>query len=223
MNFRRLFVVVSSLACLIAVAGEFGSMFICGAKYPGYSQMRDTLSHLGASASPVSAPQSTWWVIMGVLMILFGMGLRTAFPEGDRKAGLASWLIILYGLGEGLGSGLFKADRIAGGLSTSALIHDIVGGIGVAAILFLPLLMRKVVSRKAFPFFERMSWIILIGGFLTIGLFLFRYSSNASNVLSVNKGLWQRLFLLNTYTYFCTIAVIMLLKGKRTASGARPS
>ena len=223
MRNRRLFTVLSALACLIAVAGEFTTMFLYGARYPGYSQMRDTLSHLGASASPVSAQVSAWWVIMGALMILFGIGIRSTFRGGGRNAGRSAWLVILYGLGEGFGSGLFKADRIAGELSASAFIHDIVGGIGVAAILLLPLFMRKIVSREAFPFFERMSRIIFIGGFITIGLFLFRYSSNSENFLSLNKGLWQRLFLLNTYTYFSTIAVIMLLKGKGTASGAGPS
>jgi hypothetical protein len=206
---------IASVACLLAVAGEAVTMFVFGSQYPGYSQLKNTMSSMGASVSPVSNQISTWWVMMGILLILFGAGVKIAFSEKGRYAGWASWLIILYGAGEGLGSGLFKADRFAGGLTTSALIHDIVGGIGVIAILILPLVMQKVIPKNAFPFFSRMSRIIFICGILTILLFLFRYSSNKDNFLAVNKGLWQRLFMLNTYLYMATIAIIMLLPGRK--------
>jgi L-asparagine transporter-like permease len=87
-----------------------------------------------------------------------------------------------------------------------------VGGIGVIAILILPMVMKKVVPKNTFPFFNRMSNIIFACGILTILLFLFRYSSSKDNILSLYKGLWQRLFMLNTYIYMATIALIMLLK-----------
>jgi hypothetical protein len=209
---KALYIGISSMACFLAVAGEAVTMFVFGSQYPGYSQLKNTMSSMGASVSPVSNQISTWWVMMGILLIIFGAGVKIAFSEKGRPAGWASWLIILYGAGEGLGSGLFKADRIVGVLTTSALIHDLVGGIGVIAILILPMVMKKVVPKNTFPFFNRMSNIIFACGILTILLFLFRYSSSKDNILSLYKGLWQRLFMLNTYIYMATIALIMLLK-----------
>jgi len=136
------FIIISSVACMIACIGEFVTIFAFGVHYPGYSHLKDTMSLLGTSVSFVSNEISIWWVIMGVLFILFGMGLKKAFEEKGGIAKLASWLIILYGIGEGIGSGLFKADRTANGLTTSAIIHDITGGIGVAAILVFPFIMQ---------------------------------------------------------------------------------
>ncbi len=179
------------------------------------TSLKDTMSILGASVSPVAHAASIWWVIMGLLLIFFGIGFRKAFSEKGLFAKGASWLIILYGFGEGIGSGAFKANHIVNGLTTSLLIHDILGGIGVAAILLLPLIMQKVVEKNENPVFFRMSKIIFITGIITVLLFLFRYLPDENNFLSVYKGLWQRLFMLNTYIYLTTIAILMIKKGSK--------
>jgi hypothetical protein len=206
------FIIFSAIACIIACFGEFVFMFILGSYFPGYNQLKDTMSSLGASISPVSNQISLWWVIMGVLLIFFGIGIRMAFNNNRKHTNVASWLIILYGFGEGLGSGLFKANHTVTGVTNSAIIHDALGGIGVAAILVLPLFMVKVIPKNEAPGFYRMSRIIFVTGLLTVALFLFRYSSDPNNVLLVYKGLWQRLFMLNTYVYLTTIAAWIIKK-----------
>jgi hypothetical protein len=205
-------ILVSAVACIIASIGEFISIFVLGLYYPGYNQWTDTMSSLGASISPVSDIISTWWIIMGVLFIFFGIGYKKAFQDKGKNAGIASLLIILYGLGEGIGSGSFKADHIADVPTTMAIIHDILGGIGVTAILAFPLIVRKVITKEEMPGFSIMSKIIFVLGILSIILFLFRFSSDPNNFLSVYKGLWQRLFMLNTYIYLSTIAIIIIRK-----------
>lgn len=196
-------------ACFIASIGEFVSIFALGQFYPGYSQLKDTMSALGASVSPVSNIISTWWVIMGFLMIFFGLMFKRAFQENGRYVSLASWLIVLYGFGEGIGSGAFKANFVAGEFTSSAIVHDFLGGIGVVAILLLPLVMLKVISRAKMPRFHRMSKIMFVTGIVTILLFLFRFSTSDHSFLAEYKGLWQRLYMLNTYIYLATVAVIM--------------
>ncbi len=204
------YITSSALACIIACIGEFVFLFILGAYYRGYSQLKDTMSSLGASDSPVSDVISIWWIIMGVLFIFFGTGFKKAFSDKGWYAKLASWLIIIYGLGEGIGSGAFKADHVATGLTAFAIIHDIVGGIGVLAVLLLPLVMQKVVVKYEMPVFYRMSQLVFITGIITILLFLFRYSPDKNNFFAIYKGLWQRLFMLNTYIYMTTIAVLII-------------
>jgi hypothetical protein len=204
------YIVISSAACMLACLGEFLALFIFGGRYPGYSQLKDTMSALGASASPVSAIMSAWWVMMGILMIFFATGFRITFSDKGRYAVIASVLIACYGFGEGIGSGMFKADHLQTALTTTAVMHDILGGIGVASILILPLVMLKVIPKIENRSFYRMSQIILITGFLTVSLFLFRYSSSENNILSEYKGLWQRLFMLNSYIYLFVLAVIMM-------------
>jgi hypothetical protein len=205
---------ISAVACIIACIGEFVTIFVFGSLYPGYNQMKDTMSALGASISPVSEEISTWWIMMGFLLIFFGTGFKKAFSDKGIPARIASWLIILYGFGEGIGSGAFKADYIENALATSAIIHDILGGIGVASILIFPFIMLRVIPKKESPAFYRMSQIIFITGFITIFLFLFRYSSDENNFFSIYKGIWQRLFMLNTYIYLSTISILIIKRQK---------
>ena len=206
------YIIVSAVACIIVCIGEFVTLFVFGAYYPGYNHLKDTMSVLGASVSPVADEISLWWVIVGIFLIFFGTGFRKAFSEKGLYAKGASWLIMLYGFGEGIGSGAFKANHIANELTISGIIHNIFGGIGVTAILLLPLIMQKVVTKNEMPVFFRMSKIIFITGIITVLLFLFRYLSNENNFFTVYKGLWQRLFMLNTYTYLTTIAILMIRK-----------
>jgi hypothetical protein len=208
------YITASAVAGIIACVGEFATLFILGSYCPGYSQLKDSMSLLGSSASSVSEEISAWWIIMGVLMIFFGTGFKKAFSEKRGYATFAALLIIIYGLGEGIGSGAFKLDHAADRFITPALIHNTLGGIGVVAILLLPCIMIKVITRSEMPSFYRMSQVVFVTGIITILLFLFRYSPDNTGFLMVYKGLWQRLFMLNTYIYLSAIAVIMIKKQK---------
>jgi hypothetical protein len=198
----------------VACIGGFAAMYILGARYPGYSQMKNTMSALGASVSPVSLEISLCWIITGVLIIFFGTGFYKAYSWKGKYASIAAWLIILYGFGDEIGSGAFKADHIAKGLTTSLIFHNAIGGIGVAAILLLPLIMQKVITKDQRPAFCTISKIAFISGIVTVGLFLFRYSVNENNFFAIYKGIWQRLFVLNTYIYLIVIAVVMIIEAK---------
>ena len=206
------YITFSAVTCIMVCIGEFVALFVFGTFYPGYNHLKDTMSSLGASGSPVSDEISIWWVTMGVLIIFFGTGFNRAFSEKGVYAKVAAWLIMLYGFGEGIGSGAFKANHIINELSVSGIIHDTLGGIGVTAILLLPLIMQKVITKNEIPAFYRMSQIVFITGIIIELLFSFRYSSNVNNFFKIYKGVWQRLFLLNTCAYLTSIAILMIKK-----------
>jgi hypothetical protein len=208
-NAKRI-VKLSGIACIIACVGDFIVLFFLGTFYPGYSQFKNTISTLGSSISPVSNIMSAWWIIVGSLFVFFGIGFRQAFNDKTRNETIASWLIILYGLGEGIGSGAFKADHIGNSLTASAIVHDTLGGVGVAAILVLPLIMKKIISKIELPFFHTMSTAVFFIGVILLLFFSFRYSIDKSNFLNIYQGLWQRLMMLNNYVYLSAIAFIIL-------------
>jgi hypothetical protein len=206
---RNNFIGFSALAGILAIICDLSSQFILGIYYPGYDQMKETVSKLGSSNSPISVQISTLWVAVGLLLMVFGVGIKKEYSKKGRYAQIASGLIILYGFCEGIGSGSFKADRVAGVLTTSGIIHESLGSIGVIAIILFPLLMQKVIPKTENPAFYRLSQIIFVSGLFFIVLFLFRYSSG-NNFLATYKGLWQRLFILNAYIYLSVIAFQML-------------
>jgi hypothetical protein len=204
------YVIISAVGCIVACAGGFAAMFFLGAHFPGYNQMKNTISALGATVSPVSDEISACWIIVGILLIFFGTGFYKAFSWKGKYARIAAWLIMLYGLGDEIGSGVFKADHIAEGLTASLIFHNSIGGIGVAAILLLPLIMQKVITKNESSVFYILSKIVFVTGIIAILLFLFRYSLNESNFFAIYKGIWQRLFVLNTYIYLIAIAIVMI-------------
>ena len=204
---------ISAVVCITTCVADFAMLYFLGSCYPGYNQLKNTMSSLGASVSPVSNQISAWWIFIGLIFIYFGIGFRKAFLEKGKSAKFASWLIILYGIGEGIGSGAFKANHAADAMATSLIIHDTLGGVGVTAILIFPLVMLKVISKEEMPRFHILSRIVFTAGILMMLLFSFRISTDENNVLMIYQGLWQRLSLLNTYLYFIAIAVIMFNKG----------
>lgn len=153
---------------------------------------------------------------MGMLLIFFAIGFKMAFKEKGRPASTASWLIALYGIGEGIGSGVFKAEKLAGSLTLSGIYHDVLSGIGVIAVLILPAIMLVIISKNEIPVFFRISQFVLISGMIFVILFLFRYLNNDTIILASYKGLWQRLYMLNTYIYFTSISIVMIIKNKNT-------
>jgi hypothetical membrane protein len=192
---------------MIACIGDLLSLFILGRKFPGYSQVTDTISSLGASVSPVSNLTNAWWIIIGIIFLLFAAGFATAYKEKGRTVIIAALLIAVYGVGEGMGSGIFKADHVGGSLTTSAIIHDAIGGIGIVAILILPLVMRRIFNKEKHRAFYIFSNVIFYTGIFFSLLFLSRYGDD--NFPGHYKGLWQRMTLVNTYLYFVVISVMM--------------
>jgi hypothetical protein len=210
MTDRKIIIYAGSVACFAGCAGDFLSLFILGPQYHGYSQLFDTMSALGASDSPVSDIISAWWVILGILMLVFAFGFRSAYLPANKYVKTVFWLLIFYGLGEGLGSGLFKADRIAGSYTTSFIIHDILGGAGVAALLILPLIVTRIKPSFSGPGFIRFSNVTLVLGTLFLILFSFRFFGNTENIIAKYRGLWQRLFVLVYYIYMIVISIRMV-------------
>lgn len=207
------FIIIASICCILACVGDFTFAFWLGSYFPGYSHLRETMSVLGESASPVASIISTWWVVMGFLFVLFGIGFRLAFSGKDRPAVIASWMMIVYGLGEGLGSGLFPANRVDSHLTFSYYVHNTIGGVGLLALIALPLVLLPVFERKHFRAMFRFSWFVAVAGILLFMMFTFSKLLHPSEGLFSLKGLWQRLYLVDYYIYLIVIAVMMMVGG----------
>lgn len=209
-SLQRIVVISGAISCIVACVGDLLFTFILGSRYTGYNQLSDVISFLGSSKSPYSDIISLWWIILGALILMFATGLRTAFVSGDKYLNISFWLLVIYGLGEGMGSGLFKADFINNSPSTSFIIHEILGGAGVFAILILPLTVQKIVPLSESILFRRFSLVIIISGMFFFILFTLRYIGLAGNFSFKFTGLWQRLFIFNYYVYLIVIAFIMI-------------
>jgi hypothetical protein len=209
---KKKYVLLICVLCYVTCFGDLLILYFLGRRYPGYNQFDDTISSLGASVSPVSNLISAWWIIIGIVFIVFAIGFRIVYKEKGKIAKIAAMLIAIYGLGEGIGSGLFKADHVGSTLTIMAKIHNILGGFGILAMLLLPLIMQRIFPKESYHAFYILSSVIFFIGVLTTILFLTRYIDNA--MLIVHSGLWQRLSLIDFYIYLLVIAHMMLKKSE---------
>jgi hypothetical protein len=192
--------------CFIACIGDFAVTFIIGYIYKDYSFLTQSQSYLGTSKSPVAIYMNTWGVIFSLLFIIYAYALKkTIFKDGFWQQ-LAVWMIIIYGVGEGAGSGLFPYNHIGSELTLLGKLHNIFSAIGDTALVLLPFVLTKVFSKQNFPKLYLYSWFVGISGPVLIIIFLLA----GQNIVPM-KGLWQRLYLLDYYLLMIVIAIDMLI------------
>jgi hypothetical protein len=187
---------------------------LLGTWYPGYRPFFQPMSDLGDEGSPVALITSIWWVIMGLLFVVFGYGFGRAFSNHRGPVRTAAWMIALYGVGEGLGSGLVSGTPGKAFQTPGSIIHNMLGGLGVVAAVSLPFIIMRIFNSPRVPNFHRYSWFTTATG---IGFFvLFSISSfyRPEGSWISFTGLWQRLFMLMYYLYFMCLAVLILTRRK---------
>lgn len=205
---KKSWVIMISIVCITVCVADLIALYLLGREFPGYSQASDTISLLGSPVSPVSNIASAWWIILGIVFMAFAAGFYTEFRDKGRVALTAAILIAVYGLGEGMGSGLFKVDHSGGTMTLATIIHDAAGGIGIIAVLLVPLVVRRLFPGKEHHSFYLFSGVIFYIGILSSVLFLARYTGG--NILHQYTGIWQRITLINTYIYFVVVSIMMI-------------
>jgi hypothetical protein len=204
------FITIAAMAGLVASVGDFLVTIVLGFFYPNYNHLKLVMSELGTPASPVAVWIGLWWIVFGVLFIVFAIGFALVFASGKKPVVIVALLIGIFGLGAGIGAGLFPMDSVGAEPTLSGGLHDAFAGAGFFAIAFVPLASLAVFPRKRTP---GMTWLSI--GVFVLGLaffVLFVVSEDipaAAGVLSYT-GLWQRLFLLIHYAYLSVIAALMI-------------
>jgi hypothetical membrane protein len=212
---KKSIILITSLAGIAGCLIDLGGTFILGNRIEGYHQLKGTMSQMGILSSPVATQIALCWIAMGILVILFGVGIRVAYEERKKMAGIASLLVILYGFGEGMISGIFPADKAGEAHTWTGIVHNSISGVGVLAIMIFPLVIRRMI-----PSLRRVSIVVFFIG--TIGVILFgigRLVSNPDHFLAVYKGSWQRLYVMDYYVYIIIIAVKMISGSMKTYRG----
>jgi hypothetical protein len=123
---------------VIGIAACLGDLYIThllGTWYPCYRALSQPMSDLGDDGSPVAQITTAWWVIMGLMFIAFGYGFHRAFKHYGKLAKVSGWMLALYGIGEGLGSGLVPGFPGGAFRTPGSVVYNLLGGVGVAAAI----------------------------------------------------------------------------------------
>ncbi|MCX7841079.1 MAG: DUF998 domain-containing protein, partial [Anaerolineae bacterium] len=162
---------------------------------PGYSHLRDTISALGAPDSPVQKYQSTAFIVVGSLLLVFAVGQAFSFQEIRWSHILFLLGIVLFGIGTIL-AGIFPADPIGVEETLSGKIHGIASGIGFLFLILNPL---WAVWIDEFAQLKVLNVVL----FLTVIFFsaVFLVLGNHATGIFQYTGLFQRLNLAVLYGY----------------------
>ena len=209
-----------SVVGIAACGGDLIATWLLGTWYPGYEPLLQAMSDLGAENSPVARLASDWWILLGLMFVVFGIGFYRAFPS-RKHSGAAAWMIALYGLGEGVGSGLIPETLGDPLLSPANIAHKAVSVIGMSALVALPFWITRIFDGSRSPFSRLYLWLTTGGGGFFIILFIVSEFYRPKGSWISYHGLWQRLFVLIYYVFLIRLALFTF--GRRGAPSARLS
>lgn len=196
------------ITCLVATVCDLASLSVFARLYPAYDPRLEPISALGASGSPIAHFVSGWWVFLGVVFLLFSISYGKSNFLHHPAQRISAWLIGVYAIGEEVGSGLFPGNHLAGHLTTTGIIHNVIGGIGVIALVSIPFVLMKKYTRTGHAAFNRFLLIISLTGMLFFLLFsISRLALPEMHVIRSWHGTWQRFFIANYYIMLVVIAV----------------
>jgi hypothetical membrane protein len=208
----KVFATVSAVGAVLACAGDFVVPLVIARSVPGYSHLRNVMSELGTRESPVARWMNLWWIVFGVLMMAFGVGVALAFPAAGDAGRLLACQFLVFGLGAGIGAGLFPMDPAGSAATVPGWLHGLTSSVGFVALGFAPLVTLWVVPRADVGWLWWLAAVVQALGFVVFALIVVAGHGRGGGALSW-AGFWQRAFLAVYYVYAAALAVEMVRRG----------
>jgi hypothetical protein len=206
---RTLMIRISTVIGILACVGDFCMIYLLALRYPGYSHFLQAVSDLEHQGSPVARIASVGWIIMGVMFIIFGYGCYKAFLPYGKRAKTAGWMLAMYGLGEGIGSGLVPGSPGKYFQTPNGIFHSFLGGVGVLGAMLLPFIIIKLFNASKSSGLYWYSWFTTVAGMFFFILFSISNFYRPEGSWISLLGLWQRLYMLMYFLFFIYIAALM--------------
>jgi len=188
---------------------EITTDIVFGLKFPGYNWKTQSLSYLGQSGSPIEYWVTLWGILFSVLISLFAFAFYRHYSF-SKWAKIAALSLLIYGLGEGIGSGCFPIDPPGTILTLNGRLHNILGGIGDTGIVLLPFLLMLLFLRNENRRLSNYLWTVVGIGITMAVLFLIAKYFHPDNFILAYKGIWQRIYTLNYDVMLLVISFKML-------------
>lgn len=170
---------------------------------PGYNSMTQYVSEFGIIPGITSKIVPAWWIINGVILMLFSLGLHKSIKKSGRFSFMGPLCICLYGLLDSIGSAIFPMD--AAEMTFAGTMHTLVSFIGVTAVIFSPLALAGRMKKDPMwnrPGLLRFTWVTQIFFWL---IYVVCISAFAEIYFTWCIGILQRIFI-----YSADIWIIIL-------------
>lgn len=189
------------------------SVIVLGAFKPDYSHVYHTMSELGETGAVTGQAASLVFIVSGLMIAVFGFAVHFRLKRDDKQV-WTGVMIMLYGLLDFVGSGVFPVD--VGGASTTpiATIHVYATLAGELAALSMPIwFLRDTEGLEGWGDHRRFSrqvfWVsmplIVFLGYCIVG--------HTPGVFDTPIGLAQRLLVGAFLVWIMKTAYIMRKRG----------
>lgn len=198
---------------------EFTTDIWFGSIYPGYDWKTQSISYLGQSGSPIEQWVSIWGIFFTMLISVFTWSFYHVYKSVEW-AKIAALALLIYGLGEGIGSGCFPIDPPTMDITLKGKLHNLFSGIGDTGIVLLPFIFMFMFPRKENRKLHAYLWIVVGIGSVMAGFFLIAKYYQPDNYILDYKGMWQRIYTFNYYVMLLVISLKMFRKiSKQNSTG----
>jgi hypothetical protein len=180
-----------------------------GAKFPGYNWKTQSISYLGQSGSPLEKWVLVWGVVFTLLITLFAYTFYQTH-RSNKWVVIATGFLLIYGLGEGLGSGCFPINPPGTSVTLDGKLHNIFSGIGDTGLIFFPFALMLMFPKKENQKLHLYLWSVTGIGLVMVSFFMFAKYLHQDNFMLHFKGVWQRIYLLNYYLMLLVVSTRMV-------------
>lgn len=188
------------LFCLvwcIVMLGDLLLPVLLSRRFPRYTHLDMALSVLGCQESPVSRVYNLWCILSGLVFCAAAVVLFFAFRS--KITAISCILLLLYGIGCEILSGLFPLPTTERTEDRSARIHGISSALGFTALLFVPLLFGFSLRSGGFFLLGALSFLSFFVAFACFCCFILGEKEPFRATVLRHGGLWQRLTLAACY------------------------
>ncbi len=160
---------------------------------PGYSYVYHTISELGEAGAANTWVASAVFVITGLMLTVYGYGLHIKLQRDDKRV-WSGVIVILYGLLDFVGSGLFPVDQGGAAATVTAGIHVTATVLGELAALAMPIAyLMDTEGMDKWTHLRRFSKTVTILSIPLSGFLVFAITENTPGIMDSPIGLAQRM------------------------------
>jgi hypothetical protein len=211
MKLRRVFFTrLFALLGICAVTLDILFILTIGMLRSTYNGISTAASLLGVPGTPYARVISGWWILYGIMLVCFAIGLLWSMTKDNVLRWTGPTLIAIFGIFDGIGSAVFPCDPGCTGLTASARMHVLVSAIGIVALIPSPFFCWLSWRRDPrWRGVRRFSMVIQIAAVVLLLILLSARVEGVADFLNPLGGLLQRLLYTLYYLWLVSVGVNM--------------
>jgi hypothetical protein len=208
MELRKL----QALSGILAPVFFFAAVVYMSLSRPGYSHVYNVISELGETGSPTASAASVTFIVTGLMIILFGLGLHSELSRGGRRVWTGA-AVALYGLLDFVGSGVFPCDPGGASRTFMGAVHANLTVLGELAALAAPFLfLWDTEGREEWGDHRRLTYVAGAVFLVLAGYLQYTLPGHVPGEHDTPVGLAQRLLVAAYLTWISATGAKMYVK-----------